>query len=87
MTRILAEFGPTALAVGIQDEPRLSKAQKDAIFAAGKQDPFAVVRGLDEKMRPVVCATLSGPGKQVTYAILRNGEPRKPVLPMAEVWR
>jgi hypothetical protein len=70
----------------IVDDPRLSKAQADALAAVAGKDPRASVEGLDAKMRPVVRATLDGPGA-TRYALMRNGAPVKPVPPLTESWR
>ncbi len=71
----------------LQTEPRLSKAQRDALADIAATDPQAQVVGLDEKMRPVVHAKLPGPGSDTKFALLRNGEPRKVAQPLVEEWR
>ena len=70
----------------IEQEPRLSSAQRDALRAAARTDERAKVIGLDEKMRPVVLADLPGPNGSTRYALLRNGDPVKPVGRLAERW-
>lgn len=78
---------PPALNPRVKDDPRLSKAQRDALLRYAEKDGDAVVLGLDTKMRPVVRARLSGPGSMVEVALLRNGEPTSKVGKLAEVWR
>lgn len=70
----------------IVDDPRLSRSQLDAIKRLAEKDGDATLRGLDQKMRPVVSCKLDGPGRTTT-ALLRNGDPAKPVMPLAESWR
>jgi hypothetical protein len=70
----------------IVDDPRWSQAQREAALAVARADPRAHVAGLDQKMRPVIRARLDGPGN-TEYALLRNGDPAKPVKPLQEVWR
>lgn len=71
----------------IARDPRLSGAQREALIKLGGLDPQAEVDGLDQKMRPVVRATLAHREDPVTYSLLRNGDPAKPVMPLAEPWR
>jgi hypothetical protein len=59
----------------IEQEPRLSSAQRQALLAVAATDDRAKVIGLDEKMRPVVVASLPGPNGSTKYALLRNGDP------------
>jgi hypothetical protein len=70
----------------VADDPRLSKSQRDALAKAAGADEEAGVIGLDNKMRPVVRARLSGPGRQADYALRRNGNPARVTMPMAEAW-
>lgn len=69
----------------IKDDPRLSVSQVEALTKVAELDPEAQVLGLDAKMRPVLRALL--PTGQATYALLRNGDPAKPVMPYTESWR
>jgi hypothetical protein len=71
----------------IAQDPRISKAQLDAITSASKADLDAQFMGLDARMRPALRARLSGPNGSVEYALLRNGEPTKVTRPLSEVWR
>ena len=89
MIRVTENSRDYGINVRIAEEPRLSKAQKDAIRSAAEADSGATVEGLDsyKNPRPVVTARLPGPRKRVRYALLRNGEPTKVTSPLAEVWR
>lgn len=69
----------------ILEDPRFSQSQVDALARVAKVDPEATVTGLDAKMRPVVSAKL--PTGQAMYALLRNGDPANPAMPLAESWR
>lgn len=68
----------------IIDDPRLSRSQVEALAGVAKADPQAWVTGLDAKMRPVVSAKL--PMGNAMYALLRNGDPANPAMPLAESW-
>jgi hypothetical protein len=70
----------------IEQDPRLSQSQVQAIRKAADVDDRATLVGLDARMRPVLRATLGGPGR-TEYALLRNGDPAKPARPLAETWR
>jgi hypothetical protein len=78
---------PLVLSERVLSEPRLSKAQRDAMLSVVLRDEKAGVEGLDARMRPVVSARLSGPRGRTRYALLRNGDPAKVEGPLTEVWR
>lgn len=82
--RVLSE--PGTLSERIRKDPRLSDAQRESLKRTAEADPEALMLGLDQKMRPVIHCTLDGPGR-TQYAILRNGDPALPVMPLAETWR
>jgi hypothetical protein len=73
----------------ITDDPRWSEAQREAAAKAATADAQARCLGLDQKMRPVLTAKFGAarntPPSQ--YAVLRNGAPAKPVMPLAEQWK
>lgn len=83
--RVLLEGG--GIDPRITDDPRWSQAQREAVGRAALADPLAEVRGLDAKMRPVVCAKLGGMARRSEYSLLRNGAPGVALKPLAEVWR
>ena len=71
----------------ITSDPRFSQAQVQAMRQVAETDPRACVMGLDQKLRPVIRAQLTGPDGPVWYALLRNGTPTKVTRPLAESWR
>lgn len=85
MIRVLENIGD-GINERITTDPRLTKAQREAVRAAAESDPKAACLGLDGKHRPVVRARLPGPRKVVEYALLRNGEATKITRPFLEVW-
>lgn len=67
-------------------DPRLSKAQMDAIESTCKSDSGARLLGLDQKLRPVVRARVGIPREVRTWALLRNGDPTDAAL-LNETWQ
>lgn len=71
----------------VKSDPRWSGAQVEAARKAAEADTHAHVLGLDQKMRPVIRAKFDGARGPTQYALLRNGDPAKPVMPLVETWR
>lgn len=81
------EHGRPTLSARVMDDPRISKAQREALSAVIDKDPNACLVGLDAKMRPVIEANVSGPRRRTRWALLRNGEPTRAIEPLTEVWK
>lgn len=60
------------------DDPRFSKAQRDAFAKIVAADRAALILGLDYAHRPVVRASLGVPPRAREWAIQRNGDPTDP---------
>lgn len=85
MIRILTH-GHSVLNARIAEDPRWSSAQRDAAKAAAEKDTRAGCRGLDAKMRPVICARFPGSNGESEYALQRNGAPTAVTKPLTERW-
>lgn len=85
MRAVVSDGTGYVLNPAIASDPRLSASQRTAILNAGLVDSNARVDGLDGRMRPVIVATLEGPGR-TAYALLRNGDPARPAFPLIERW-
>lgn len=70
----------------IASDPRLSKSQLDAVRRLASADRDATLDGLDQKMRPVVTARVGGSRFRSRTALMRNGDPAKAQMPLAEKW-
>lgn len=70
----------------IEDDPRLSQAQREAMRHALAADRDAKVEGLDAKLRPVLRASLGIPRRESRYALLRNGDPTDVTGSIKEQW-
>lgn len=79
--------GDGGLNSAIEEDPRISESQGQAMLKVAHQDPGAEVVGMDSKVRPVVYAQLGGSTAASEFSLLAGGRPTAVFEPRIEEWR